>query len=72
MRPYYSSEWGTLPHVVLTSDTDFYTSVIDSTKYEYDEWFDTVFYSSKLESDGPFNMNGDYVDRTIVQDTELY
>ena len=61
-----------LPYMILTSDTGWYPSVLDSTKSEDNAWFITVFDSSKLESHGPFDMLGDYVDRTIVQYTELY
>ena len=72
MSPYSSTELYTLPHVILTSDIDWYPSVIDSTKPKYDSWFDTVLDSSKLESCGPFDMHGYYVGRTIVEDYELY
>ena len=42
MLPYSLTEWYTLPNVILTSDTDCDTSVIDSTKAEDDACFDTV------------------------------
>ena len=71
MRPYYSMEWYTLTPVILASNTDWDLSVLDSTEDQDDAWFNTVPDSSKLEPHGPFDMNGDYVDRTIVQDTEL-
>ena len=66
MYPYSSKEWDTLPHVILTSDIDWDTSVLDSTEAEYDAYFDTVLDSSKLESHRPFDMNEEYVDWTIV------
>ena len=72
MLYYSSTEWVTLSYVILTSDKDWDPSVIDTTKEKYDEWFDTVLDPSKLESHGPFDMHGDYVDRTIIQDNELY
>ena len=65
-------EWKTSPHVILTSDTDWDTGVLDYTKSEHDAWFDTVSYSSKLESHGNFDMYRDYFDQTIFQDNELY
>ena len=64
-------EWDTFTHVILTSDTDWDPSVLDSTEFEDDAWFDTVLDESKLESHGPFEIQGDYVERTIVQDTEI-
>ena len=64
-------EWDTLPHIILIPETYWDTSIIDSTEAEDDAWFNTVFYSSKLEYHGTFYMHGDYVDQTIVQDTEL-
>ena len=42
MRYYYSNEWDTLTHVVLTSDTEWDISVIDSSESKDYEWFDTV------------------------------
>ena len=71
MYPYYSKYWDILPHVILTSDTDWDTSVPDYTKAEDDEWLDTVLDLKKLESHEPFDMHGDYVYQTIVQDNEI-
>ena len=65
-------EWYTLTPVILASNTDWDLSVLDSTEDQDDAWFNTVPDSSKLEPHGHFDMHGDYVDRTIVQDTELY
>ena len=62
VRTYYLTQWDTLPHVILTSDTYRDPSVIDYTKSEYDAWFDN----------GYFDMYGDFVDQDTVQDTELY
>ena len=36
MRTYYPKEQGKLPHVFLTSDIDWVTSVFDHTEAEYD------------------------------------
>ena len=44
MQPYSSKECYALPHIILTSDTDWDTSVIDSTKDEGSSWFDTALY----------------------------
>ena len=49
-----------------------YPSVIDYTKVEDDAWFSIVSDSSTLEYHWPFHIHGEYVDRNIVQDTELY
>ena len=59
-------------HFILISDTDWGTSVLDSTKSKDDAWFDTFLTSSKLEYHAPFDMHGVYVDGTIVQDTDLH
>ena len=72
MCSYYSTEWDTLPHVILTSDTEWDPSVLDSTKVEDDAWFDDVSDSSTLESHGTFNMHRNYFGRNIFQCTELY
>ena len=50
MLPYSSRECYALPHIIPTSDTDWDTSVIDSTKAEVGSWFDTALYSSNFES----------------------
>ena len=70
MRTYSSTEWNTLPNVILTSYTDWYPSDTDYTKTKDDAYFGTVFYPSKLESHGPFDMYGDYADKTIAQDSD--
>ena len=72
MHTYSSTQWGTLPHFILTSYTYWNPSVIDYTEAEYYAWFDTISDSSKLESHGTFDMHGDYIELTIVQDTEIY
>ena len=71
MLPNSSMEWDTLTHVILTSDTDWDPSIIDSTESKDDAWFDTVSDPPNIGSLGIFDMHGDYVDRTIVQDNEL-
>ena len=71
MLPYSSRECYALPHIIPTSDTDWDTSVIDSTKAEVGSWFDTALYSSKLESHGTFDMHGEYINLSIVQYTEI-
>ena len=63
MSNYYSMEWDTLPHFIITSDTDWDLSVA---------WFDTFLDSSKLEYHGTFDMHGDYFDWNISQYTEIY
>ena len=64
-------EWDTLHHIILIPETYWDTSIIDSTEAEDDAWFNTVFYSSKLESRGTFDMHRFYDDRTIVQDNKV-
>ena len=43
MRTYSSTEWNTLPNVILTSYTDWYPSDTDYTKTKDDAYFGTVF-----------------------------
>ena len=50
---------------------DWYPSVLYSNKAGGYEWFDALSHPLKLESHGYFDMHGDYVDWTIVQDNEL-
>ena len=42
MRTYYSEEWDILSYAILTSDTEWIPSFIDSTESEDDEWFDYI------------------------------
>ena len=72
MYPYSSTEWDTLPNVILNSDTYWDPIVIYSTKAEDDVWLDNISDSPKLELHGSFDMHRDYVDRNIVQGTEIY
>ena len=71
MCPYYSKQLDTLPHVILTLDTDWGPIVLGSMEAEYYERFDTVSYPLKLESRGHFYVHGDYVDWAIFQDNKL-
>ena len=42
LRPYTDQEWLELPHVVLTSDTEWDPTCLDSPGYVKDEiWYDT-------------------------------
>ena len=72
MRRYALKQWDTLPHHVITLDTDQYPSFIDYAEAEDDECFDTILDKSKIESNGTFDAHVDYVDRTLVQYTNIY
>ena len=66
MRTYSSTECYTLPHVILTSDTDWDPRFIASVEAKDDAWFDNVSDSSQIESHGYFYMHGDYVEQNIL------
>ena len=72
MLPCSSMECDTLPHVIPTSETDWYPIFIDSTEAKDGAWFDTVSDSSNIEYFGPFDMHGYYDQQTIVQDADIY
>ena len=54
------------------ADTDWYINILDWTEEEEDEWFDTISNTSKIKYHGTFEMNGDYVDQYIIQETKIY
>ena len=42
MSPYSSTDFYTLPHVILTIEKNWYPIIIYYTKAKDDAWFDTV------------------------------
>ncbi len=61
MRPYTDSEWDSLPHVVVTSDTEWDPSVIDFDLTNDEEWFDAVSNDSQLKlNNGLCDEYGDF------------
>ena len=42
MQPYTDNKWDNLPHLVLTSDTDWDPSVLDNTIDDNETWFDAL------------------------------
>jgi len=69
--PFSDQEWEDLPHVILTSELDWYPGQLDVALEDDDQWFDPV---SDLEGDPFTNLVdefGNYHHRVIVQSTDL-
>ena len=59
IRPYTDTEWDSLPHVILTADTDWDPSVIDHEMEDGEEWFDAMQDLPDIEPDPNFDDFGD-------------
>ena len=71
LRPYTDEEWDNLPHVFLTSETEWDPSILDH-EHEDDQWFDAI---NDLESDPTVNLFdefGNYHHRVIAQCAEYF
>ena len=66
MRPYTDNEWDNLPHLVLTSDTDWDPSVLDNTIDDDETWFDALSDFSKDSVSPLFDLYGNYQHRHAV------
>ena len=42
IHPYTDTEWDNKPHVILTADTDWDSTIIDYELEDGEEWFDTI------------------------------
>ena len=60
MRPYSDQEWDSLPHVILTADTDWDPSILDSEQEDNEEWFNAMEDLPRLTPDPLFDEYGDY------------
>ena len=66
LRPYTNDEWDNLPHVILTSDLDWDTTILDNIIDDNDTLFDSV---SNLQNESVSNLLdliGNYGHRHIV------
>ena len=66
LRPYTDHEWDSLPHITMTSDSEWDPTVIDHCFNDDDEiWFDTTSNLSNPLSNNLFDDQGNYLHRTI-------
>ena len=66
MRPYTDKEWDDLPHVLLTSDSEWDPRVLDHDLDEDEQWFDALTDIPEGTADTLFDEYGDYRKCTIV------
>ena len=61
LRPYTDTEWDNLPHVILTSGTNWDPSDLDLDLPSDDQWFDSIEYESHLLPNSRFDDFGNYL-----------
>jgi hypothetical protein len=66
MRPYNDHEWDTLPHVILTSDTEWNPSVLDNDLDDDENWYDALSDLPDDPTNQLFDQFGNYRHRTII------
>ncbi len=64
-------EWDSLPHIILTGDTDWDPSVLDVDLDEQEAWFDAITDLPPDMSPSTFNEFGDYNKRVMVQNHDV-
>jgi hypothetical protein len=62
IRPYTDVEYESLPHVILTSDVDWYLQVLDFDVDDNDNWYDAIL--DNVNHSELFDALGDYKGRT--------
>jgi hypothetical protein len=63
IRPFTNQEWGTLPHVILTSDDTWNPSILDNELDNDEQWFDTI--SDLPDNESLFDECGNYRHRDV-------
>ena len=66
MRLYIDNEWDDLPHIILTSDTDWNPSILDNTIDDNEEWFDALSDFPNDTPDSLFDLQGNYRHQHVV------
>jgi hypothetical protein len=64
-RPYTNDGWDTLPHVVLTGDTEWHPSVLDN-NLDDNDWYDALQDLPEDLTNQLFDQFGNYRHQTIV------
>jgi hypothetical protein len=72
IRPYTDQEWNTLPHVFLTSETEWDPSTLDHEISPDEQWQDIIDEHMDLSCTNLFNEYGDYRKRVIVQHASYF
>ena len=69
MHPYTDSEWDSLPHITLTSDTLWDPSILDMDLDDDETWYDAVSDLPIEHVDDLFDCHGDYHTIQLTQFT---
>jgi len=65
------AEWDSLPHVILTGNTNWDPSVLDMDLDEEEAWFDAITDLSQRKSPSAFDEFRDYNKRVVVQSHDV-
>ncbi len=68
LRPYTDNEWDSLPHVVLTGDTDWDPAILNCDYEDSDTWYDALTEPLPALPDTCFDESGDYHKCILVQE----
>jgi len=71
LHPFTDQEWDSLPHIILTSDTDWNPSVLDVDMDENEAWFDAITDLPPEKPPSAFDEFGDYNKRVMVHNHEV-
>jgi len=71
LRPFMDHEWDSLPHIILTGDTDWDPSVLDVDLDEQEAWFDAITDLPHDKSPSAFDEFGDYNKSVVVQNHDV-
>ncbi len=68
LRPYTDDEWDSLPHVILTGDTDWDPTILDCNYEDSDTWYNALSEPLPALPDTHFDEFGDYRKHILVQE----
>ena len=67
IRPYTNKEWDTLPHLILTSDSDWNPRALDHIISDSDAWLHEQSPPAAHPNNPHFSEFGDYRHRTVLE-----
>jgi len=71
LHPFTDAEWDSLPHVILTGDTDWDPSMLDIDLDEQEDWYDAITDLPPEKPPSAFHEFGDYNKRIVVQNHDV-
>ena len=71
LRPFTIQEWDSLPHIVLTGDTNWDPTVLDNILDHDNKWFGALPDFPHGAHDSLFDLKGNYKYRTVIQHIDI-